>query len=604
MVGRIAIGLGLLLLGGPQFIIRVDPPIVTVLTPTTGAVASTVVMTGQHFGPAQENTTLTLNGVAVTVTSWSDSSITFTVPSTTTGLVLLTRGGVASNALPFTVTAALCAPSGSGIVRTVGPGKTFTTPALCAATATAGDVCEIYTGTYAGWTQTRNGSAGAPISFCPATGQAVTISSTVTISSRSFITFHGLSTRPTASGQPGAITFAPSAGSTAIQAVSATHVTVTGNYFSNVGFAICIPDTSGNACGAGAGSDVVFTFNTIVGDGTVAGVYLYADRVLFSDNDISHTEDFADIGGINFVARNNTSHDVDAAGQGLDPNNHHIDGFQVIGGGTTPTLSFSLIENNVEKNCTNDLGNCHFLIIRTGSGPVADTVIVRLNYVYRLDGSGISLGGIGDSVPHAKVYQNTIATEAQSSTNGDGVSYQNATNGTALNNIFYNTTGAGVSPTVYSTSAGSTGNGNLGFTTGFASGWNAPYSAEATYAALHNLNPLFANYPTDATLQAGSPAKAAGVALTTVAGSDTGSGTSLVLTDAAFFQPGWSGAQGDWIRIGASTTTQITGMNYTTNTATIAPAVTRSVGNPVYLYKNSSGTIVLTGALPNIGSSQ
>lgn len=94
-------------LAGLQFIVRVDPPIVTFLTPNSGAVASTVVMTGQHFGPAQENTTLKLNGVAVTVTSWSDTSVTFTVPSTTTGQVVMVRGGVASNGLIFTVTSSV-----------------------------------------------------------------------------------------------------------------------------------------------------------------------------------------------------------------------------------------------------------------------------------------------------------------------------------------------------------------------------------------------------------------------------------------------------------------------------------------------------------------
>ena len=59
-----------------------------------------------------------------------------------------------------------------------------------------------------------------------------------------------------------------------------------------------------------------------------------------------------------------------------------------------------------------------------------------------------------------------------------------------------------------------------------------------------NANPLFVNYVSagkqsnDYHLQSGSPAIAAGTNLTTVAAGDSGSGTSLVVTDAAYF-PGW-----------------------------------------------------------------
>ena len=60
-----------------------------------------------------------------------------------------------------------------------------------------------------------------------------------------------------------------------------------------------------------------------------------------------------------------------------------------------------------------------------------------------------------------------------------------------------------------------------------------------------NANPLFVNYISPGTesnnyhLQAGSPAIAAGTYLTTVASGDSGSGTSLVVNDASYFQDGY-----------------------------------------------------------------
>ncbi len=130
-----------------------------------------------------------------------------------------------------------------------------------------------------------------------------------------------------------------------------------------------------------------------------------------------------------------------------------------------------------------------------------------------------------------------------------------------------------------------------------------PYSSETTYSTLHNKNPLFANFPADPSLQSNSPAVGAAVTLTAVASSDSGSGTSLVVNDARFFQPGWAGTQGDWIRVGSSTA-QITAINYPTNTLTLSNSIARSAGAPVNLYKNSTGAVVLSGSAASIGAYQ
>jgi hypothetical protein len=76
------------------------------LSPTSGAVGTAVTITGTNFGSSQGTSTVTFNGVAATATSWSATSIATTVPSgATTGNVVVTVGGVASNGVRFRVKA-------------------------------------------------------------------------------------------------------------------------------------------------------------------------------------------------------------------------------------------------------------------------------------------------------------------------------------------------------------------------------------------------------------------------------------------------------------------------------------------------------------------
>src|SRR5262249_61240530 len=59
---------------------------------------------GTNFGASQGTSTVTFNGTSATVTSWSGTSIGVTVPSgATTGNVVVTVGGLASNGVNFTV---------------------------------------------------------------------------------------------------------------------------------------------------------------------------------------------------------------------------------------------------------------------------------------------------------------------------------------------------------------------------------------------------------------------------------------------------------------------------------------------------------------------
>jgi trimeric autotransporter adhesin len=79
-------------------------PNITNLSPATGAVGATVTISGTSFGSTQGTSTVSFNGTAATPTSWSASSITVPVPSgATSGNVVVTVGGVASNGVNFSV---------------------------------------------------------------------------------------------------------------------------------------------------------------------------------------------------------------------------------------------------------------------------------------------------------------------------------------------------------------------------------------------------------------------------------------------------------------------------------------------------------------------
>jgi RHS repeat-associated protein len=77
-------------------------PTITSLSSNSGLVGTPLTISGLNFGSSQG--TVTFNGVAASPTSWSPGSIVVPVPSgATTGSVVVTAGGVASNGTTFTV---------------------------------------------------------------------------------------------------------------------------------------------------------------------------------------------------------------------------------------------------------------------------------------------------------------------------------------------------------------------------------------------------------------------------------------------------------------------------------------------------------------------
>ncbi|HKW31740.1 MAG TPA: protease pro-enzyme activation domain-containing protein [Candidatus Acidoferrum sp.] len=82
-------------------------PLITAVSATTGSIGSQVVISGSGFGATQGGSAVLLNGAAVTINSWSDTSITITIPSgATTGPMLVSVAPSMNDSNParFTVT--------------------------------------------------------------------------------------------------------------------------------------------------------------------------------------------------------------------------------------------------------------------------------------------------------------------------------------------------------------------------------------------------------------------------------------------------------------------------------------------------------------------
>src|SRR2546425_4293987 len=102
------------------------PPSITNLSPASGPIGASVTITGTNFGTSQGSSAVTFGGVSAGLaTSWSATSIVATVPSgATTGNVVVTVGGVASNGAAFTI---LPTPSITSLSPASGPPSTIIT---------------------------------------------------------------------------------------------------------------------------------------------------------------------------------------------------------------------------------------------------------------------------------------------------------------------------------------------------------------------------------------------------------------------------------------------------------------------------------------------
>ena len=236
--------------------------------------------------------------------------------------------------------------------------------------------------------------------------------------------------------------------------------------------------------------------------------------------------------------------------------------------------------------------------------------IIRHNYLYKADASGLELkepstGISGTDPSYNLIYNNTFFD------NGGGQSILSSKQGAiqvnynsggsksppvgnvVINNIFYSNTATFSGTEPYSQfSASNTVSNNFESNPGFAN---------------PDLSDPFSSILPDLSFGSSSGAVDSGTSLTNVAPSDSGSGTQLVVDDSTFFQDGSWAPPGlsdpDWIAVGnVSNIVQISSINYTTNTITLANSITRNANDQVWLYKNSSGTRVLYGSAPDAGA--
>ena len=81
-------------------------PVVASLSASFGSAGTPVTISGSNFGGSQGTSQVAFNGSLAAVTSWTDSSIIATVPAnSSTGNIIVTVSGVASNGVRFTVPA-------------------------------------------------------------------------------------------------------------------------------------------------------------------------------------------------------------------------------------------------------------------------------------------------------------------------------------------------------------------------------------------------------------------------------------------------------------------------------------------------------------------
>jgi hypothetical protein len=103
--GNVVVTVGGVASNGVSFTVTSPGPSITGLNPTSGLVGAPVTISGANFGATQGTSTVKFNGTAATATSWSATSVVVTVPTgATTGNVVVTVGGVASNGETFTIT--------------------------------------------------------------------------------------------------------------------------------------------------------------------------------------------------------------------------------------------------------------------------------------------------------------------------------------------------------------------------------------------------------------------------------------------------------------------------------------------------------------------
>jgi RHS repeat-associated protein len=101
--GQIKVTVGGVTTSGLSFTV-VPTATLSTVSPTSGAVGASIVLTGTNFGASKGSSTVNFNGTVASTSAWSDTSVTAAVPSgATSGPVTVTVGSVSTSGIAFTV---------------------------------------------------------------------------------------------------------------------------------------------------------------------------------------------------------------------------------------------------------------------------------------------------------------------------------------------------------------------------------------------------------------------------------------------------------------------------------------------------------------------
>lgn len=528
---------------------------------------------------------------------------------------------------------AAASTTGTNYTVKAGGGGNYATIQSCANAMSAGDTCTVYAGTY---DENVTVSAGAAGNYKTITVNGSDVVKVYSFTLNSHTKIIGNCTVPATSGSCG---FDLTGGASALNAPcvlvndGSTDVYITNNYMTSCGSAgtaqmVAMEGSTGVSYVYVQGNTMTYGCGTAASPDNCTAIGLSGNHVLIENNDLSHLglaiQTFAQY----TVIRNNTIHDMNESECGAQSGNCHLD---IIYAERSNTVASYLVQHQLwEGNTGNTVTGTDGKGLWTaadnpgGCGTSCFNVIGRFNVLAHF-GSGVLSQTSG--FLNVKYYNNSVidpGMSAHGSPSADAYLDGTSTGGAIINNLFY-----------YPFSVASSWDwspyalNSAGDQTGFTAGANGAYctSSPCTFSGsggspnpfpndtqgvfasdvLFSSDPL-ANYAGgDFHLAAGSPALNAGTYLTTVASGDTGSGTSLVVNDAGFFQDGLglnsAGVQADCISVSiVSNHVCVTAVNYSTNTLTLATGITRSRGDHIWLYSDSSGTARLTGSAPNIGA--
>jgi hypothetical protein len=498
----------------------------------------------------------------------------------------------------------VCAASAGAANYTVkaGGGGNYTTIQACATAVHAGDTCTIYAGTYNETPSlTTAGTSSGQITFTVNSGDTVQVYGFVL--DADYNTINGFYiTDPSLTHSSAGIDVPH----------SHTGDQITNNTITQVGKGPCIFTHS-----SAPSSYITIGGNTISWCSAVSGqsnpnpataIQLSGDHFLVQNNIISHTtngisgdQDHTIIRGNSYGPVNDA---VDFPGcYELNKCDTHVDFIELIP--SSSTRGYIVIENNKSNNLLG-VGGAHGLGISEVSGTH------EINRYNAISNAGSGYWCDNGTWTYVKDYNNTVSMIGNQASESEIMYFAtSSTYGAVINNLYYDVMtpyGGTYAWYHYDSTSG----------TGFTSGHNLLYDSVCTtkcsYLPLASTDssnvkgsdPLFVSVSSlDFHLQSGSPAIGTGTYLTTAVGSASSS-TTLTVADAAYFQDGWgiAGVQPDWIRIGTDTSVQISSINYSTNVITVANPVTWSNAAPIYLYKDSSGNVVLNGPNPDIGAYQ